>query len=63
MMHRGKRDKLNTMNDINLKTIELGLIIYQFISYFSFLPSIFHTFIYLFCFCFALFLCAFLSVE
>ena len=56
MMHTGKLDILNTMNDIQLKTIELGLIIYLFISYFSFLPfylSYMHLFI-LFLLCFVL---------
>ena len=38
MMHTGKLDRLNTMNDIEFKTTVLGLIIYLFISYFSFLP-------------------------
>ena len=57
MMHTGKLDRLNTMNDIELKTIELGLIIYLFISYFSFSAflSFIHSFIYfvfaLLCFC------------
>ena len=28
MMHTGKLYRLNTMNDVELKTIELGLIVY-----------------------------------
>ena len=54
MMHTGKLDRLK--NDIELKTIELGLIIYLFIPYFSFLPfclSYIHLFVlFLICFVF-----------
>ena len=47
MMHTGKLDRLNTMNDTELKAIQLGLIIYLFVSYFSFLPF-YLSYIYLF---------------
>ena len=40
IMLTGKLYRLNTMNDVELKTIELGLIIYYFISFFPCLSFI-----------------------
>ena len=48
MMHTGKLDRLNTINEIEIKTIELGSVICIFMLYFFSCLSIFHTFIYLF---------------
>ena len=59
MMHTGKLDRLNSMNDVELKTIEPGLIINLLIYFIFFFPaflSYIHLFIlFLLCFVFAYF--------
>ena len=54
MMHTEKLDRLNTTNDIELKTIQLGSVFYSFISYFSFLPF-YLLILFLLCFVFVYF--------